>query len=277
MNGEELFFSGAKNPLPRFLELTGISNLTIIAALDTLYSELVNGGFWNDLIYLYPFAGSTYTNQRYNYRVPDDYILTQVTGANTHNANGYIPSSATNFLRTNILSTAFNNNFNTGMYLSTEIGGATSRGYFGRIDGVAGSGFAGGINLGVDAAAVRYVGNNTTRRIAFYGNRDNSTPVTGAGAGNGLLTFQRNSGTLTHWRNGSVISTQSVGVLYQKPTFDWWGIGNICVATGAAYESSILASQYRLAYATNQIWDATQQASFYSIVQNFQTALGRAV
>jgi len=83
--------AGGIGPVAAFLIATGITDATIISALNTLYADLVGYGIWTKLKAIYPFVGGTATTHKFNLKDPRDLDVAfrlAFAGGLTHNANG---------------------------------------------------------------------------------------------------------------------------------------------------------------------------------------------
>lgn len=110
-----------------FIGLAGITDITQITAVNTLYNDLVSAGLWNKIQLLYPFIGGNQTAHSINLKDPSQYPLGFV-GSVIHNANGVTGTASQNAN----FSTAYNmtllgnvNDFSFGLYGRTPSGGGT--------------------------------------------------------------------------------------------------------------------------------------------------------
>lgn len=122
--------AGGLDPVGVFLAATGITDATIISALNTLYADLVTYGLWSKMIAIYPFVGGTAATHKFNFKDPQDTnaaFRLVFSGGWTHSATGALPNGvnayANTFLspsQTNYLSFAY------GDYLRTNSDGASA-------------------------------------------------------------------------------------------------------------------------------------------------------
>ena len=110
-----------------FIGLAGITDITQITAINTLYNDLVSAGLWNKIQLLYPFIGGNQTAHSINLKDPSQYPLGFV-GSVIHNANGVTGTASQNAS----FSTAYSmtllgnvNDFSFGLYGRTPSGGGT--------------------------------------------------------------------------------------------------------------------------------------------------------
>ena len=82
-----------------FLTATGITDPTIVTAIDTLVKDLKAQTLWNKFRYIYPFVGGTATTNKFNLKDPQDLDasfrltffggVTHTNGFNPNGTNGY--------------------------------------------------------------------------------------------------------------------------------------------------------------------------------------------
>jgi hypothetical protein len=110
-----------------FIGLAGITDITQITAVNTLYNDLVSAGLWNKIQLLYPFIGGNQTAHSINLKDPSQYPLGFV-GSVIHNANGVTGTASQNASFSTAYSMALLgnvNDFSFGLYGRTPSGGGT--------------------------------------------------------------------------------------------------------------------------------------------------------
>lgn len=86
-----------------FIEATGITDETIIDAIQTLHDDLVTYGIWDKCKAIYPFVGGTANTHKYNLKDPrnhDDAFRLVFYGGFTHSANGILGDGSTGWADT---------------------------------------------------------------------------------------------------------------------------------------------------------------------------------
>jgi hypothetical protein len=77
-----------------FLNATGITNQTIVDAINTLVVDLKTNNIWDDMLAIYPMVGGTATTNKYNLKDPQDTngaFRLNFVGGWTHNSSGSKP------------------------------------------------------------------------------------------------------------------------------------------------------------------------------------------
>lgn len=242
-----------------FITAAGITNPTIIGAVNTLVADLRTYNIWDKLQAIYPLVGGTSGSMKWNLKDPQDtnaaYRLDCAGTGWTFDASGSKQSdSSTTYANTFY---AVNTNDNTdGMSMGVYInGGTNTQGYdLGRFDGTD------------DIALIAGFGNNT-----FYVNYVSTSYITtGAFTMPNGFFVANNDGTNTKgYRNGTEVSTGAetrnltdTGALY---------LGNRNGGPDAASDR-----RYAFAFIGKSL-NGTEQSNLYTAVQKFETTLGRQV
>ena len=119
-----------------FIAATGISDTTIINALNTMDLSLISNGLDTKMKALYPFVGGTASTHKYNFmdaRDLDAAFRLAFNGGWTHSSTGALPNGTNGYANTFL--NAFNygqNDFSFGCYLRTINAGMC---YIGAYDG----------------------------------------------------------------------------------------------------------------------------------------------
>ena len=121
--------AGGLDPVGAFLAATGITDATIISALNTLYADLVTYGIWGKMKAIYPFVGGTATTHKFNLINPANTnaaFRLVFSGGWTHSANGALPNGtnayAITFLSPNPVLTE--NDTHMSYYSRTNVDGS---------------------------------------------------------------------------------------------------------------------------------------------------------
>ena len=250
----------------RFLRTAGITDTTQQSAIDTLVLELKNAGLWSKMKAIYPFVGGTASTHKWNLKDPRDvdaaFRLT-FFGGWTHSSTGADPNGTTGYADTALnpsltLSahnihlayysredTAINgtaigadNNVFPGEYCKMRISSTSRTGEL-----VIGATNIGLSNYNVPDSRGLFVGcatNSTTRAVFRNGQKQTFTSQTTLGV-NGLVNY-----TLPLCRNGGALQYS-----YENKECAFASIGDGLTDADAA--------------------------NLYTIVQKYQTTLGRQV
>lgn len=103
-----------------FLTATGITNLTIAAAVGGLVSDLKSYSLWSKVYAIYPFVGGTSTTHKFNLKDPRDldgaYRLI-FSGGVTHNADGVTGNAVNGWYNTKFGTTPMTLGVGGGLYI----------------------------------------------------------------------------------------------------------------------------------------------------------------
>lgn len=247
-----------------FITAAGITDSGQIAAVNNLVSDLIAANLWYRFAAIYPFVGGTAAAHKLNLRDPRDLNAAQrltFNGTPTHDANGITWASGayadTNFAQSQ-------NNYlvvNTSLHYYSRTAPGTP-----------------GIDMGYYAAPSYWLG------IKFSGN--SYTTINDSDGGGvsetysdiGLFSSSRANtpASRDYYRNGNLL--RSTSQAYSEGV----AIGNLYL--GAAQNiaggggTALLPSDRNCGYAAiGYGLTAAEEAAHYTIVQAFQTALGRAV
>ena len=110
------------NPAEAFLTATGITDPTIVDAINTLVSDLQNFGLWGKMKALYPFVGDTAETNSYNLINPTEFQLAW-TGGWYYDSKGATPNGTTGYANTFLIPYQVLNQNSThlSIYSSTDI------------------------------------------------------------------------------------------------------------------------------------------------------------
>lgn len=241
-----------------YISETGITDSTIIYAVDSLTKDLKNASLWTKGKIINPVAGGTATTHKYNLKDPRDldaaYRLT-FTGTVTHSANGMIGSTAYGNTYLNPSTVYSTGIMSIGVYLRTnsdgafsDIGAKSAGNAYTQIYPKLSNTFYGQVNTNNSIAEV--VLNNTSSVGWYYAARTASTTT----------KLQRNS-TITNSASTSKLSTNAnIYVMAQNN-----GDGSASVHS---------ARQIAFIWVGDALTD-TESGNLYTIIQRYQTALSR--
>lgn len=234
-----------------FITAVGITDATIIDAINTFVTEAKAQGIWNDLDKIYPFVGGTSTAHRYNLKnaLADGTFF----GGVTHNSNGVTFNGTTGYFDTGWATTSGNlYNRHFSQYVVTQ---NSNTAWAGSYDGTNLFG------LRTDQARILdFVGLNSlyavspvylTRASIMCANIDSST--VGKVYSNGVLAFT-NTGAINAT---PTTNTVYVGALNFNGTASFFHDSNVRFVT------------------TGNKLDASKQAILNSLARYFNAILGR--
>jgi len=256
--------SGCDPDAEAFIAAAGITDATQRGAICTLVMDLKGASLWTKFYAIYPFVGGTASAHKWNLKDARDldaaFRLTFMSGSGAHSSDGWIPTTSGG---------GTNGGANTWFTQSTQgVAGNMHLSYYSRTNAAAGNYQEMGTgNTGYNSLSLRFTGgsgsyatNGATQlasatvsdtRGFFVGTRTSTTYI-GLFRNGSLLNSNTNSET-------SVASTNTVTV----------GIRNV---NGIPNFSSLK----QCAFATVGLGlTAAEVATFYTIVQNYQTTLGR--
>lgn len=256
-------FTGNDQSLINFLNATGITNTNTINALDSLVSSLKFNNIWDKLYALYPFVGGTEQTNKYNLINTGSYLLA-FTGSWVYNADGVSGNGTNTFANTSFTPQTSVSNFvqNGSLSIYTRTN-TTSSGYDMGCEDSVGS-----------VRRVYLISKNTANKSSF----DISVnPLSSAADQNGAGLFIANiSGSGTNnqkiFRNGTSIANQT-NVQTQTVSVPLFIGANNANNTGA---NAFTSESFSLASMGKGLTDS-EVSTYYTLVQNFQTTLGRQV
>jgi hypothetical protein len=243
-----------------FLTATGITGATITTAVNNLTIGLQSYGLWDKFFAIYPFVGGTSTTCKYNLVDPVDsdaaYRIT-FNGGYTYSSSGVLGNGSNAYGNTHVDWSAISSYTQYPMATIYMNGGNFNQGYdFGAI--VSTGDFDGIISYGNNTA---YVRTQTSQGYLTYNH----------GGTQGLYAFGQNSANGRFINlNGTNVATNTIGT-FTAPDIDFylWAINN----AGAQDYSP---RQYAFA-GLGENFSSANLSRLYTIVQAFQTTLGRQV
>jgi len=240
-----------------FLWAAGVEGVPDKEAIYYLCRELKMAGLFDKMTAIYPFIGTTSTSQMYNLRNPQDTnaaFRLSFVGGWTHNSNGAQPNGTNAYANTFVIPTLLNST-HISVYLRTN-----TTGLFNDI-GHATSSTPNSIIL------ARYLDR-------FYGNINQSTDIFVANTDSrGFFLVSRTaSNAVGLYRNGSLLTTAANAST---------AIPTTTITISAWQQAAGVFTRYsNRQVALSSIGSGltrTEASDFYTIVQNFQTIIGRAV
>jgi hypothetical protein len=244
-----------------FVEITGISNPIQIQALNTLVTGLKSYSIWSKMKAIYPFIGGTATTHKYNLKNPNTFTGTFVGGW-THSSTGALPNGTNAYMDTTLVPS-------TNLSLNS-----THLSYYSRTDVAAGNqqveigSWLSSYSSGIELALKRYVTNGTY--VYINSGVDTISPVT-QNSSAFFVGSRTASNVVKLWRNNTLLvsgnqisSTLSTFTMYVGGANNFGSPGNYS------------AKECAFASIGDGLTDA-EAANLYTIVQNYQTTLGRQV
>jgi hypothetical protein len=241
-----------------FISAAGITNPTQQSAITNLVASLQGAGLWNKMYAIYPFVGGNANSHKYNLKNPQDtdaaFRLT-FYGNWTQNSNGITGNAFDTYAQTYLSPQALsiNTNGSIGIYSRTN----TAVGYD-----------MGAYDIGTNQLGLicRYIDNK------FYA----GMPIDGVNTfsnsdSRGLFTAcQTGGGNVTGYKNATQVINQSDSFVTSivNPIY----IG----ATYGGIDASASNRNYAFAFIGNTL-SAAEVSAYYTIIQTFETALGRQV
>jgi hypothetical protein len=246
-----------------FLNSSGITNLVIISALNTLVRTLKSNGIWDKRQAIYPFVGGSAHTHKFNLKDARDldaaFRITWVGGV-THDQNGFTGNGTTGY---------GNTNFTPSVQQTVN---DTFYGFYSRTDSI-----NNGIDFGGQTAdlqrilmAAKYgdgkvygdMYNFTTARLVY---------TLGVLTSQGWFTANRRSDILYNiWRNETKLAENTNVNVSILPALN--------MLIGAYNYSPIIYSARNIAFGVigSSLTDAECLIE-YNAIQTFQTTLGRQV
>ena len=252
-----------------FIEATGIDSTTQANAVNTLVIGMKAQGLWTKMKAVYPMVGGTATSHMYNLKDPRDLnaaFRLAFSGTWTHSSNGATPNGVNAFADT-FLNISLQTNWISNNHLS----------YYSRTQTPSGDGW--NIGVGNAATGAPLFGLSAIRNgaVALYdsGNfpneRVSSTQTDGRGLWIGSCT---SSNSRKIYRNSSLLNTNTIPgtAAASNASLILGGLFNTVTSTAGFFMSQ------QMAFASiGESLSDTDVNNYYTLVQAFQTSLGRQV
>jgi hypothetical protein len=256
-----------------FITASGITDPTQQTAINSLVVDLKANSLWTKMNAIYPFVGGTSSTHKWNLKDPRDldaaYRLV-FSGGWTHSSTGAKPNGVNAYANTYLIPSVVLNYASLSYYSRTNTAEI-------------GTGDANGIVVGVrsdnttvnNALNLRIKSNPTNNNDFFYsrtGSAANTSVRVVDSNGLGLFSGALDASTSKLYRNG-VNLTGTVSTFVRNTP-------NLSIYIGALNNKGF-GGEYSLkesAFAhIGDTLDATEMANLYTVVQAFQTTLGRQV
>ena len=271
--------AGGLDPVGAFLAATGITDATIISALNTLYADLVTYGIWGKMKAIYPFVGGTAATHKFNFKDPKDTnaaFRLVFSGGWTHSATGAKPNGtnawADTFLIPNTVMPsggdhlAYYSRTNSANNLDYVIGAENSAiiGSFTVLGLVAKRNSA----LGANGRGFYTTSNpSLTYRFALQDDSSRDTRGLFLGIGSALNTY--------YILNNNILASNTTVQSYLSRLVESLVIGAFKV-NGNISPSGYTDKECAFASVGSDL-SLAEAANLYTAVQAFQTTLGRQV
>lgn len=250
-----------------FILAASITNVVQISAIDYLVKSLKNNGLWTRFNFLYPFVGGNDTAHKFNLKNPlntDAAFRLTFAGTITHDANGATFSITDGWANTHLTTSLVGtlNNQHLSFYSRTSAAAAS-----------------GGVDLGAAVSVTQRDELVIRSNIDLVGASINSTTAGQGNAsaantdGSGFYIASRTTSTLLtiYKNNASAATSTGLNNGTRSNIKMYLGCRNVTnVAQGFTGRNCALASY-------GGSLNSTQAATFYTIVQQYQTILGRQV
>lgn len=250
-----------------FINATGITNATEKLAINYLVVNLKAIGVWTKIFALYPFVGGTAITHKYNLKNPldtDAAMRIVFYGAVTHDANGITTDGLTGYGNTHAIAlTSFATN-NECMFLYSRTSAATPS--TSEVDmGCAVS------TTSRDALTLRTSANSYG--CSFNSTTNGTVSTTSTDASGFFVGSRFNSTDLRIFKNGSQVGvTQTALNNGTRANLKVYiGCRNVLNAP-----NGLVSRNYAMAGMSSRL-TTTEVSNMYTVVQQYQTYLGRQV
>jgi len=239
-----------------------INDTDIINSLDTFVSQLKSNNLWNKFYALYPLVGGTSDSCKWNLITTSSFTL-NYTGSFNFTNTGISGSGTTSNINTtftpsiNSADWATNNSF--GVYVNTNV--------------------TGGYDMGAEspfpaspAGADTYLISRYTNNLAYFFNSSSLTVASTDAKGFWFGGVSGSSGTnINLYKNGTSVASKASPTTYTITKALYFTAND---ADGLTNERS--TRQYSLSFIA-RAFNNTEASTLNTIVQTFQTSLGRNV
>jgi len=246
-----------------FATATGITDVTILGALNTFDLGLISNGLDTKMKALYPLVGGTASTHKYNFmdaRDLDAAFRLQFNGGWVHDSNG-VKGNGTN----TYMDTFFNNKFNFIDFFKSGIGIYSRTNETGLF--IEGNVSDGGVS---NTCNFLLYPKYSTLGLIFETQNGAIGAVTdsfGLSTGSSI-----NSSTKSVYKNGVKIGTDTT-LLTQTPANKKISLGGATTGGGVGYIGN---KQYALSFISEGMTDS-DQTNLYTLTQALQTTLSRQV
>jgi hypothetical protein len=245
-----------------FITAAAITDPTQQAAINTLVLDLKSNALWDKSYALYPIVGGTASSHKFNLKDPRDldaaFRLNYATGVN-HSATGMVGNGTTGYANTFFNPTTEGvgiDNYGVGCNSLTDL-----------VAAVVDIGGRQSSSVGATQMLIRY----STNLYQFRINNNNLGTLTSTGATTSIGNFGMNRLNSTQLRftiNGTTaVFSQASGTLQNDTTF--------LMALSTSGTASAFSTREYTFFRIHQGLTDSEEATFQTIITNFNTALGR--
>jgi hypothetical protein len=258
-----------------FITAADITDPTQQTAINTLVVSLKSNNLWTKMRAIYPFVGGTSSTHKFNLKNPQDtdvaYRLV-FSGGWTHSSTGAKPNGVNAFANTFLIPKGTLDYASLGYYSRTSTTENGTNDQNGTVIG-ARSDSDSTVN---NAFLIQVKTNPNNYNRIFYSRTNSSTNVLGSfvdAGGIGLFAGSLDVSGAKMYKNGVNLTSSNFSYFRNTP--------NTPVYVGALNNKNISAAEYSLkesafAHIGDSLTD-TEMANLYTIVQSYQTTLGRQV
>ena len=242
-----------------FAAATGITDATILNALNTFDTGLISNGLDTKMKALYPFVGGTANTHKFNFmdaRDTDAAFRLQFNGGGVHSSTGYKPNGTN----------AYGNTF----YNQTTQGDSVNSGHLSYYSRTNSNGAEVEIGTEVNSVAYNLLEIRTAGNTYFLMNQTSFSAFADSDSLGFYVGNRTSSNVINGWKNGvkKVNSNVASTSIANKPIY----------LAGINSASALLSSTKECAFASigNGLTDV-EATTFSTLVQAMQTALSRQV
>ena len=246
-----------------FLAAAGITDTRQQKAVVQLVRSLKNASLWSKMKAIYPFVGGTATTHKYNLKDPQDtngaYRLSFVGGW-THSSNGALPNGTNAYANTFATDTSIGQNAHYSIYLRTnDTRNAVDFGAWNNA-------------IGQYSYFLQFTASLNIRDYRYRDSGASIARVSSITRTDGYFVLSKNANNdRVGYRNGTSEVTNTTTM--DSPNGDYLYIS----ALKDAISQSLYSSRQVAFLTMGESLTSTQTASLNSIVQRYQTTLGRNV
>jgi len=242
----------------------GTVDSTMSAATRTLFQSIWSNGFNTSMVAMYPFIGGTSASHVIQAMSPGTYNLT-FNGGWTHNTSGATPNGTNAYANVPFAPSATGGFVLSGGSIGTYCGTDASAGCV-----IGSTGSNGG------ALALFPIALNPTKQMltTFWNSGVGAYSVTAVDNALGLMSLARSGSTSTvqFYRRGSLVSSQSHNAVALPNVSIYLGANNQ-IGTPNNYSTY----RHQFTYLYSGTLTTSQMTTLDSIIQTYQTSLGRNV
>jgi hypothetical protein len=252
-----------------FITAAGITNPTQQTAINQLVLDLKSYSIWSSMIAIYPFVGGSATSHMYNLKGGS--FTLSFNGGWTHTSTGALPNGTNAYADTGISPfSTLGSSHNYSVYSRTNntypgntIGSYELGGYI-----CGENGFIADLQLLLTTG-----GNYILVRDGVNGNYAQFSNTSTLG----YFTVNRNSNTLTAYKNGTSIGSSTFAQALPSTTIALSAAHVYDFDCGTDYYTEFDNKEFAFATLANSSLSSTNIANLNTAVQSFQTTLGRQV